>query len=201
MAEARARWHAELAGIGPERLVFVDETGIDTRATRTHARAARGQRAPGKVPWGHWERLTVIGALALDGVVASMSVAAAPGTAVFLAFVEPVLAPALRDRAAGPARGHCGDGHWTAPLSRPAHKAEAVRAGLDRVGLGHRYLPPYSPDFNPIEPAWSKLKARPRTKGARTREALDTALGPALRTITAQDARGWFRLRGYGPAN
>lgn len=103
--------------------------------------------------------------------------------------------------AAGPARGHCGDGHWTAALSRPAHKAEAVRAGLERAGLGHRYLPPYSPDLNPIEPAWSKLKARLRTKGARSREALDVALGPALRTITAQDARGWFRLCGYGPAN
>ena len=191
MAEARARWHAELAGIGPERLVFVDETGIDTRATRTHARAARGQRAPGKVPWGHWERLTVIGALALDGVVASMSVAAATSTAVFVAFVEQVLAPALRDR----------PGAIVVMDNLPAHKAEAVRAGLDRVGLGHCYLPPYSPDFNPIEPAWSKLKARLRTNGARTREALDTALGPALRTITAQDARGWFRLCGYGPAN
>ena len=88
MAEARARWRADLAGVDPERLVFVDETGIDTRMTRTHARAARGRRAFGKVPWGRWERLTVIGALALGGVVASMSVAAATGTAVFLAFVE-----------------------------------------------------------------------------------------------------------------
>ena len=76
-----------------------------------------------------------------------------------------------------------------------------VRAALDRAGLGHRYLPPYSPDLNPIEQAWSKLKTRLRAQGARSREALDAALGPTLRTITAQDARGWFCLCGYGPTN
>ena len=187
VAEARTAWHAELAGIAPERLVFVDETGIDTRMTRTHARAARGRRAPGKVPWGRWERLTVIGALALDGVVASMSVAAATGTAVFLAFVEQVLAPALRERPEA----------IVVMDNLPAHKAEAVRAALDRAGLHHRYLPPYSPDLNPIEPAWSKLKTRLRAEGARTLEQLEAALGPALATITARDARGWFRLCGY----
>ena len=98
MAEARARWRAELASIDPRRLVFLDETGIDTRMARSHARAERGRRAPGKVPWGRWERLTAIGALALDGVVASMSVAAATSAAVFLAFVEQALVPALRER-------------------------------------------------------------------------------------------------------
>src|SRR3712207_7636802 len=119
---------------------------------RSHARAARGRRAPGKVPWGRWERLTVIGALALDGVVASMSVAAATSTAVFLAFAEQVLAPALGDRPDA----------LMVMDNLPAHKAEAVRDALDRAGLGHRYLPPYSPDLNPIEQAWSKLKARLR---------------------------------------
>jgi transposase len=187
VAEARRGWRAELAGIDPARLVFVDETGADTRMTRAYARAARGRRAPGKVPWGRWERLTVIGALALDGVVASMSVAAATGTAVFLAFAEQVLVPALRARPDAIA----------VMDNLAAHKAEAVRGALDRAGLGHRYLPPYSPDLNPIEPAWSKLKTRLRAVGARSREALDAALGPALATITAQDARGWFRLAGY----
>jgi transposase len=191
VATARAQWRAELAGIEPERLVFVDETGIDTRMTRAHARAARGRRAPGAVPWGRCERLTVIGALALDGVVASMSVAAATGTAVFLAFAEQVLAPALRGRPEA----------IVVMDNLAAHKAEAVRAALDRAGLSHRYLPPYSPDLNPIEPAWSKLKARLRALGARTREALDEALGPALAAITARDARAWFRLAGYAAAN
>ena len=189
MAEARAGWRAGLAGVEPERLVFVDETGIDTRMTRAYGRAARGTRAPGKGPRarGRWERLTVIGALALDGVVASMSVAAATGTAVFLAFVEQVLAPALRERPEA----------IVVMDNLPAHKAEAVRDALDRAGLGHRYLPPYSPDLNPIEPAWSKLKTRLRAEGARSREALEAALGPALAAITARDARGWFRHCGY----
>ena len=82
-----------------------------------------------------------------------------------------------------------------------AHKAEKVREALDRAGLAHRYLPSYSPDMNPIEPAWSKLKTRLRAVGARSREALATALGPALATISAEDARGWFRLCGYASAN
>ena len=192
VAAARAAWRAELAGgIAPERLVFVDETGLDTRMTRAHARAARGRRALGTVPWGRWERLTVVGALGLEGVVAAMSVAAATGTAVFLAFAEQVLAPALRAR----------PGAVVVMDNLAAHKAEAVRAALDRAGLGHRYLPPYSPDLNPIEPAWSKLKARLRAEGARSREALEAALGPALATITAQDARAWFRLSGYATAD
>jgi transposase len=76
-----------------------------------------------------------------------------------------------------------------------------VKAALNKAGLGHRYLPPYSPDFNPIEQAWSKLKTRLRAEGARSVEALEQALGPALATITAQDAKGWFRLCGYGPEN
>jgi transposase len=191
VVEARQAWRVDLAGIDPGRLIFVDETGIDTRMTRACARAARGRRAPGAVPWGRWERLTVLGALGLDGVVACMSVAAATGTAVFLAFVEQVLAPAPRER----------PGALVVMDNLAAHKAEAVREALDRAGLGHRYLPPYSPDLNPIEPCWSKLKARLRAVGARSREALGDALGPALATITAQDARGWFRLAGYASAN
>ncbi len=192
MAAARAAWRGvawrgELAGIDPRRLVFLDESGIDTRLTRAHGRAPRGQRAPGKVPRGSWERLTVIGALALDGVVGCMSVAAATSTAVFVAFAEQVLAPALRDRPDA----------IVVMDNLPAHKAEAVRSALDRAGLAHRHLPPYSSDLNPIEQAWSKLKASLRATGARSREALEEALGPALAAITAHDARGWFRLAGY----
>jgi len=192
VAEARTAWRAELAGIDPRRLVFLDETGIDTRLTRTYGRAPRGRRATGKVPRGSWQRLTVIGALALDGgVVASMSINAATSTAVFLAFVEQVLTPALRGR----------PGTIVVMDNLAAHKAEAVRDALDRAGLHHRYLPPYSPDLNPIEQAWSKLKTRLRAAGARSRQALNDALGPAIATITAQDARGWFQLCGYQAAN
>ena len=179
------------AAIAPARLVLTDETGIDTRMTRPYARAARGQRAVGKVLRGRWERLTVIGALGLDGPVASRGVAAATGTAVFLAFAEEVLIPAPRDRPDA----------VVVMDNLAAHKSGAVRGALDRAGLAHRYLPSYSPDLNPIERAWSKLKTRLRAVGARSKEALGTALGPALATITAQDARGWFRLAGHPAAD
>ena len=191
MAEARAAWRAELAAIDPGRLVFIDETGTDTRVTRAYARAARGERAVGEVPWGRWERLTVLGALALDGIVASRSVAAATGPAVFLASTEAVLIPALRERPDA----------LVVMDNLGAPKAETVRGALDRAGLSHRYLPSYSPDMNPIEPAWSKLETRLRAVGARSKEALEAALDPALATITAQDARGWFRLAGYPAAD
>jgi transposase len=180
-----------MAGIEPRRLVFLDECGADTRMTRAHARAARGRRAPGEVPWGRWERLTVIGALVLDGVLAAMSIAAATSTRVFLAFVEQVLIPALRGRPDA----------IVVMDNLAAHKAEAVRAALEAAGIAYRYLPSYSPDLNPIEPCWSKLKGRLRPEAARTRDALEAALRPALDAITAEDARGWFRLAGYPTPN
>ena len=136
---------------------------------------------------GRWGRLTVIGALALDGVVASMSVAAATSAAVFLAFVEQVLAPALRGRPDA----------VVVMDNLPAHQAGRVRVALERAGIEHRHLPAYSPDLNPIEPCWSKLKGRLRARAARSLDALEAELGPALATITAEDARGWVRLAGY----
>ncbi len=189
MAAARAAWQDEAAGIDPARLVFLDESGIDTRLTRTHARAPRGRRAHGQVPGGHWHRLTLIGALTLDGVCAAMAVAAATTTAVFRAFVEQALVPALRGR----------PGAIVVMDNLAAHKAATVREALDRAGLGLRYLPAYSPDMNPIEQAWSKLKARLRSRAARSREALERALPGELGAITGQDARNWFRHAGYQP--
>jgi transposase len=158
---------------------------------RAYARAASGKRALGTVPGGHWERLTVIGALTLEGVVTSMSVAAATSGAVFLAFVEQALIPALRDRPDA----------IVVMDNLGAHKAERVRTALEAAKITYRHLPSYSPDLNPIEPCWSKLKGWLRTKAARTLEALEAELGPALAAITAQDARGWFRLCGYVTPN
>jgi transposase len=178
-----------LARLDPRRLIFIDESGIDTRMTRSHARAAPGERAVGQVPGGHWERLTVIGAIGLEGVVASMSIAAATTTAVFLAFVEQVLLPALRGRPdAVVVMDNLG-----------AHKSDRVRHAFEAAKVSYRYLPSYSPDLNPIEPCWSKLKGGLRARAARTLNALETELAPALATITAQDAQGWFRLCGYSP--
>jgi transposase len=191
VAVARAAWRDEAARIGSARLVFLDESGFDTRLVRTHARAPRGQRAHGAAPGGHWRRLTLIGALGLDGLCATMTVAAATGTAVFLAFVEQVLIPALlRERPdAVVVMGNLA-----------AHKAACGRAALDKAGISYRYLPAYSPDMNPIELAWSKLKALLRSIGARSREALEQAIPGALAAVTARNAHGWFRHAGYAPS-
>jgi transposase len=176
-----------LVGADPRRLIFLDESGLDTRMTRSHARAPRGRRAVGRIPGGHWRRLTILGAIALDGMVAAMTVAAATSTAVFVAFIEDVLAPALKAR----------PGAVLVMDNLAPHKAAAARQALDRAGLARRYLPPYSPDLNPIEQAWSKMKARLRQAGARTSEALDNAIPNALDTITAADTTAWFRHCGY----
>jgi len=193
---ARAAWHAEgatgVGGIAPERLVFLDECGVPTNLARLRGRSPRGTRAPGTVPFGRWTRLTVLGALGIGGMLATMSVEAATGGAVFLAYLDRVLLPELRRTRP--------DAVLVLDNLR-AHKTAAVRGLLDRSGFLYRYLPAYSPDLNPIEPAWSKLKAELRRVAARTAEALHRALGPALDTITARDAAGFFRHAGYSRPN
>ena len=176
-----------LSGADLGRLAFLGESGLDTRMARSHARAPRGRRAAGRVPGGHRRRLTILGAIALDGMVGAMTVAAATSTAAFVAFVERVLAPALRAR----------PGAVLVMDNLAPHKAAAARRALDRAGLERRYLPPYSPDLNPIEQAWSKMKERLRQAGARGIEALDDAVPDALAGITAADASAWFRHCGY----
>jgi transposase len=175
------------AGVAPDRLVFLDESGVDTAMTPTHARAPRGRRALGRVPGGHWKRLTILGALCADGIACAMTVAAATTTRVFLAFVERVLLPALRRR-----RGCVVVMDNLAP-----HKAACVRAAFEAAGVEYRYLPAYSPDLNPIEPAWAKLKAALRRAEARSLDRLGAELPQALGQITPSDAQGWFRHAGY----
>lgn len=191
MALARGAWRTDAAGvggIGPERLVFLDECGVLTNMARLHGRSPRGARAHGSVPCGHWTRLTVLGALGSKGVVAAMGVEAATGTAVFHAYLEKALLPELRRTKPDAVLVMDNLG---------AHKAPQVRALLDRSGFAHRYLPAYSPDLNPIEPAWAKVKAELRRVAARTADALHEALGPALGSVTPQDAAGLFRHCGY----
>jgi transposase len=196
VAAARAAWHADgetgVGGIAPERLVFLDECGVLTNMARLFGRSPRGTRAVGTVPLGHWKRLTVLGALGIGGMLATMGIEAATSGAVFLAYLEQVLLPELRRTKP--------DAVLVLDNLR-AHKTAAVRALLDSSGFPYRYLPAYSPDLSPIEPAWAKLKAELRRVAARTTEALHQALGPALDTITAQDAAGFFRHAGYGRPN
>ena len=194
MAAARAAWPTEagIGGIAPDRLVFLDECGVLTNMARLRGRSPRGARAHGAAPCGHWTRLTVLGALGVGGMVAAMATEAATDGAVFHAWLERVLLPELRR--ARP------DAVLVLDNLR-AHKTPTVRGLLDRSGFTYRYLPSYSPDLSPIEPAWAKLKAELRRVAARTAEALHQALGPALNTITGEDASGFFRHAGYSCPN
>jgi transposase len=140
------------------------------------------------VPGGRWERLTILGALGLAGIIGPMSIPAATDGAVFHASLEQVLLPELRR--AKPDAVLVMD-HLS------AHKAKPVRALLDASGLAYRYLPRYSPDLNPIEEAWAKVKGLLRKAAARTADGLHAALGPALDAVTPQDAAGFFRHAGY----
>jgi transposase len=164
---------------------------VTTAMTRRYARAPKGRRALGAAPCGSWRRLTVLGAVGTGGVLAAMTIEAATSTAVFLAFLDRVLIPAL-------VRTKPGAVVVLDNLS--PHKTPAVRARLAAAGLGLLYLPRYSPDLSPIEPCWSKVKALLRAQAARTVAALDAALGPALDAVTARDAGGFFRGCGYAVA-
>ena len=192
IAQARQDWRVELEAIAPERLVFLDESAVLTNMVRTHARSLQGTRALGTIPCSHWTRLTVLGALGIKGILAAMSIEPATDADVFCAFLDQVLLPALRQRK--PEAVLVMD-------NLSAHKAKAVRRLLDRSEFSYRYLPSYSPDLNPIEPAWAKVKSRLREVAARTVDALHEALGPALDAITPQDAQGFFRHAGYARPN
>jgi transposase len=186
----RTTWRAEQPAWPVEELIFLDESGIDTAMTRRYARAQGGRRAIGRAPAGHWRRLTLLGALGREGLVAMMTVPRATDTEVFLAFVEQVLLPALKTRRKP-----------VVILDRlSAHRSPRVLAAFAAAGVEVRFLPPYSPDLNPIEPCWSKIKTALRSAAARTLDALNDTLPAVLNTLTAQEAQGWFRHCGYATA-
>src|ERR671912_689529 len=162
-----------------ERLVFLDESGVTTKMARTHARAPRGQRAYGAIPLGSWQRLTVLGALACEGLVATMSIEAATSTPVLLAYLEQVLVPKLRQVKP--------DAILVMDNLRLHHATEVIEL-LAQAGIELLYLPRYSPEFNPLEQAWAKVKERLKAKAARSLEALEAELKPALNAISAKDA-------------
>ena len=150
--------------------------------TRLHARCAGGGRIHEATPGGHWKIMTILGAMSLDGIIAAMTIEEATDGDIFLAFVQQVLCPALKP----------GDVVVMDNLS--SHKAAAVRLSIEKVGAELLYLPPYSPDMNPIEKAWAKLKELLRAAQARTREVLEQAVAHALKCITPDNAKAWFRL-------
>jgi transposase len=184
---ARADWRDEVATVRPEDLVFLDETGSHLGYTPTHAWAPRGLRAYATAPANRGENKTVVAALTLDGVGPRLRFDGAMTTARFVGYVRHLLAPALRP------------GQVVVADNLRAHHSPAVRAAIEARGARFLPLPAYSPDFNPIEEAFSKLKQSLRRAQARTDDDLRAATSTAFATITPDDAAGWFTHCGYPP--
>lgn len=178
----REEFIARIATIAPERLVFLDESGVTTSMTRFYARSVGGRRIHEATPGGHWKIMTILGAMSLEGMIATMHIEEATDADIFLTYVEQVLCPALKP------------GAVVVLDNLSSHKVSRVEQLIHAAGAELLYLPPYSPDLNPIEKAWSKLKQLLRTAKARTSEALELAIAEALKLITPENARAWFRL-------
>jgi len=185
VAERRAEWLVKQSGLDPGKLLFLDEFGAKTNLTRTHGRSLEGTRLVAKVPSGHWKSTTFVGALGLRGWVAPLVIDGALNGELFRAYVEQHLAPQVSP----------GDVLILDNLS--CHKVAGVRDALQRVGAEVLYLPPYSPDFNPIEQAFSKLKRLLRTAAPRTVEALWTSCGAELAKFHPSEFQNYLTNCGY----
>ena len=165
--------------------MFIDEFGATTNMTRRYARGPRGRRIVCKTPHGHWKILSTIAAMNLDGITTACCFDGATDTQMFLAFVENFLVPKLKP------------GQVVVMDNLPAHKSPRVDRLIESVGAKLLRLPPYSPDYNPIEMAISKMKSLLRKREKRSLDDLEKALGEAVRSITPQDARAFIRHCGY----
>ena len=184
----RRAWQNAQPELDPERLVFIDETGASTKMARLYGRAKRGKRCRAAVPHGHWKTTTFTGALRRSGMTAPMVLDGPMNGDAFRAYVEQVLVPTLEP------------GDIVVMDNLPAHKNAAIRAAIQTKGATLRYLPPYSPDFNPIENAFAKLKALLRKAQARTRDDLWSAIAGALTHFSEQECANYFNAAGYEPA-
>uniref|UniRef100_UPI001A962F1A IS630 family transposase n=1 Tax=Sabulicella rubraurantiaca TaxID=2811429 RepID=UPI001A962F1A len=187
VAARRQAWFDAQPDLDPERLVFIDETGASTKMARLRGRSPRGQRCRAAVPHGHWKTTTFTGALRLSGLTAPMVLDGPMNGRAFLAYVEQVLVPTLRP------------GDIVILDNLPAHKPRGVREAIEGAGAMLRFLPPYSPDFNPIENAFAKLKALLRKAAARTIEDLWDAIRDALPAFTPAECANYFTATGYEP--
>ena len=185
---ARAAWRAAVDALDPDRFVFVDETSTTIALTRRYARAPRGERARGSVPRNHGTPTTLLAALSREGLGAAMTLEGAANTEAFTVYLRELLCPTLRP------------GQIVIVDNVSFHRADRARAVVEAAGCRLLFLPAYSPDFNPIEHAFSKIKALLRAAGARTQVALEVAIAEALDAVTAADADGWFHHCGYRPA-
>jgi len=168
------------------RRVFIDETAVTTKMVRHHGRSPRGERLVSNVPHGHWKTLTFIAALRINGLTAPYTIDGAMDGPSFLAYVEQVLAPTLRKN------------DIVLMDNLRTHKIDGVAAAIEAAGAKVRYLPAYSPDLNPIEMAFSKLKTALRKGAARTVTALMKLIRKLIKTFAPVQCKNYFRHAGYG---
>ena len=183
--EAREAWLEGQIEFDPEKLVFIDETGATTKMARLYGRALRGERCRAAVPHGHWNTTTFTAGLRIGGLAAPMILDGPMDGSAFRAYVTQVLVPELAP------------GDTVIMDNLPAHKVRGVRNAIEAAGAKLIYLPPYSPDFNPIEMAFAKLKAFLRAAAARTIPDLWDALKNALDAFTPNECRNYFSAAGY----
>lgn len=185
MQQARSEWQARQASFDPARLVFLDETWASTNMARRYGRAPRGQRCVAAVPHGHWKTTTFIAALRHDRVTAPLVVDGPMDGEVFLEYIRSFLCPTL------------GAGDIVIADNLSSHKVLGVKQAIEAKGATILYLPPYSPDLNPIEKLFAKLKALLRKAAKRTVEALWDQIGLLLDTFPPEECRNYFASAGY----
>ncbi len=186
MAAARQAWRELAPQLDPDKLVFIDETGASTKMARLYGRSKRGQRCRAAVPHGHWLTTTFTAALRRTALTAPMTLNGPMNADAFRAYVEQALAPTLDP------------GDIVVMDNLPAHKGAAVRTAIEACGASLLLLPPYSPDFNPIENAFAKFKSNLRKAAARTVETLEIAIADASRAYTPSECTNYFNAAGYG---
>ena len=181
----RRLWFEGQAGLAPERLIFIDETGASTKMARLRGWSRKGERCRASIPHGHWKTTTLTAGLRLSGLAAPMLLDGPMHGAAFKAYVEQVLVPELDP------------GDIVVMDNLPAHKVAGIRQAIEAAGATLLYLPPYSPDCNPIEMAFAKLKALLRKAAARTVDDLWDAIAAAIDAFTSTECENYFAAAGY----
>lgn len=185
VAEARAAWKDDQRSLDPAKLVFIDETGTNTKMARLYGRARRGQRVVGRVPWGHWKTVTFVAGLRQDAITAPFVIDRPMTGTIFVEYVRQCLVPTLKP------------GDIVIMDNLPAHKVDEVRETIEAAGAELRYLPPYSPDLNPIEQSFAKLKAMLRKAQERTIPGLYDQIGNILDLFKPDECGRYFKNSGY----
>jgi transposase len=186
VAEAREHWRHDQPSFDPAHLVFIDETGTSTAMARTRGRARRNARLVGLVPHGHWKITTFVAGLRCGAITAPFVIDHPMDGSIFLTYVRQCLVPTLAT------------GDIVVMDNLKPHKVAGVREAIEAAGATVRYLPPYSPDLNPIELLFAKLKALLRKAAERSIEALWVRIGKLLDAFTPQECAAYFRHDGYG---